>query len=628
MKRQTVLILSVLIPVALFALPDTASAQTKSLIWERLDTDITVEPNGDLRIVETNVIRFTEGRFTFGFREFDLSRMAGVEDLRVSEGDIPLEIETERDSNALLVKYYFASPAERETRTFTLRYRVRGALRYYPDGDQLWWKAVYADRSGFAVQQARVTVRLPAGAQAERAEVYGVRAELRGLGESLITAEALEAIPNGDEMEVRVQFPHGVVSGEPAPWQRAFDERQRFVEAQKPFFDALTLLASLAIFFGGPALAAVLYVTRGRDPNVGLVAEYLTEPPSIPPGLGGALQDEFADIQDIVATLVDLARRGVITLREFEGKHQMDWQIASSNQSAAAELLPYERVLLNALGLLYRSETSIASLRNTFYMRLPEIQNAIYDELVRRGYYTTSPERVRARYRALAGALGLVTLFVGIASIVLLAELTSFAICLPLALGVTAVGFWLIAPHMPVRTRAGAEMRMRVAAFKRYLQNIEKYTELDKHTELFERYLPWAIALGLRQSWVNKFKPLPVPPPTWYAPYPTWAHGSPLPTRGMREPVLASAGSPGSLPRQVDISEAAHSSGGFADFERSLGSSLSSLERNLGSMFDTLARNMTSQPAASRSSRSSFGGWSGGGSFGGGGSGGGRGGFG
>jgi hypothetical protein len=241
-RLSTVLIaLSILICIA-----PPARAESKSLVWLRLDTEIDVLPNGDLRISETNVIDFTQGTFRWGFRDIDRRRLTDVRDIQVTEDGQPLRVElSNTDDGMLRIKYYFSRPASFEQRTFTLRYTVSGALRYYPDGDQLFWVAVYANRAGFPVQAARVTVRLPAGATADKAEIYGVRADLRGLGEGTVIGEALDPIPSGREMEVRVQFPHGIVSGTPPPWQQAFDERRRFEEFEKPLYDLIALLASL-----------------------------------------------------------------------------------------------------------------------------------------------------------------------------------------------------------------------------------------------------------------------------------------------------------------------------------------------------------------------------------------------
>ena len=56
---------------------------------------------------------------------------------------------------------------------------------------------------------------------------------------------------------------------------------------------------------------------RGRDAPVGLIADYLPEPPSdLPAGMVGTLVDERADLQDVIATLLDLAKRGLLEIEE------------------------------------------------------------------------------------------------------------------------------------------------------------------------------------------------------------------------------------------------------------------------------------------------------------------------
>lgn len=619
-------------------------AETKSLIWTRLDTEIEVQPNGDLRITETNVIDFTRGTFYWGFRDIELSRLTDVRDIAVTENGQLLETEiVTTDDNKLRIKYYFLTPARGEQRTFVLNYTVAGAIRYYDEGDQVYWAAVYPERAGFPVQNARATVRLPNGATATNAEVYGVRADLRGLGESVVVAEALEPIPSGEQMEVRVQFPHGIISGGPAPWQQAYDERRRFEETEKPRYDFFTLLAALVIFFGGPALAAVLYYTRGRDPDVGLVAQYLTEPPDAPPGVAGTLIDETADMQDVVATLVDLARRGVLKMKEqpvpaLGGALTVnDWVFEPGESFGSVALRPFEQTLVDALKL-NEGPRSLSSFRNSFYTNLPKLQNALYEEMVREGYYNRAPNATRSTYQSLAMMVAVMAALSFCGSLVFLGDLTDYAICVPIALAATAASFFLIARNMPARTRKGADMRMRAEAFKRYLQNIEKYTDVKESKDLFEKYLPYAIAFGLEHSWTKKFAAVDAPMPPWYVPVWPRPYYDPNYGRGRAGPVVLAGGGGagdvlGRLEPRGDISGQARADGGIEGMEKSMGRGISAIEGGLASMFESMSTTFGSRPVSSPSSGGwssgrSGGGWSGGGGGGGGSSGGGGGGFG
>ncbi len=120
------------------------------------------------------------------------------------------------------------------------------------------------------------------------------------------------------------EWQHGVVAGEPQAWQQQLDadaaartQKEQLQAQWGPVanlgFGALGGLLAL----GGPVLLYLWWYRKGRDAPVGLIADYLPEPPSdLPAGMAGTLVDESADLQDVLATILDLARRGVIEIEE------------------------------------------------------------------------------------------------------------------------------------------------------------------------------------------------------------------------------------------------------------------------------------------------------------------------
>ncbi|HEY3340832.1 MAG TPA: DUF2207 domain-containing protein, partial [Anaerolineae bacterium] len=531
---------------------------------------------------------------------------------------------SEPDNNVFRITYYFSS-ARNEERTFKIAYTVQGATRYYSAGDQVYWVAVYSERNGYPVLNSHVSVKLPQGATATQAATYGAPATVTGSGESVVAADATSSIDSGTQLEIRVQFPHGLITGQAPPWQAAYDQQRTYDETTKPVVDLIVLLISLVIFIGGPALSIVLWYTRGRDPQVGLVAEYLNEPPAkIAPGEAGTLIDERADMQDIIATLVDLGRRGVLTMTET-GKanrsglvYDRDWTFARG-PSFGSTVTTFERRLLDALQLSAHNQYNLSDLKNQFYTQIAPIKNALYAQLVQDGYYKRSPETTRGIYSGLGVLLVVLTVISGVIAMGA-TDLSGTALCIPAALAVTTVVFFIIAHYMPARTRQGAETKMRLEAFKRYLQNIEKYVDLKTATDQFDKYLPYAIAFGLDRSWISKFSSVDAPAPTWYVPY--------MPYYGSSTHSMGGANIP--TPKGVgDISDAARAPGGLEGMNKSLGSGLSNMNAGLTSMFSSVASTFISTPAPkSTGGGGGGGGWSGGGGFGGGGSGGGGGGFG
>ena len=321
MRRfRWVLPLSLVIALALTGM---AHAQSQSLYWERFDVNITVMPNGDFVVEEIQEITFTSGEFHYGYRNIPMDRLEDITDVEVLEGGRQYErgygdaytFQTSVDGGDFFIRWYFPYTSN-SSHTYVLRYTVQGGLRYYEVGDQLFWKAVYADRD-FPVYKSTVTVRLPEGATADPVAAYSTEAAVKGQGSSSVVFTAQETINPGQEFEVRVQFPHGTVQGTQPGWQAADDRKAKWEDRYKPVADlGLGLLGAL-LLIGGPLSLLLLWYLRGRDPQVALPASYLTEPPADDlPAVAGTLVDEKANMQDIIATLVDLARRGYLTIEE------------------------------------------------------------------------------------------------------------------------------------------------------------------------------------------------------------------------------------------------------------------------------------------------------------------------
>ncbi len=581
-----ILVLLLLSLTLILTLP--VSAQSKTFVWERLDVEITVLPDGAFLVQETQVIRFTSGTFTYGYRAVPANRLTSISDVQVWEDGQECRTSVTKEESEYRIRWEMPQPRSNSRHTYVIRYVVHGGLRYYEGGDQLWWKAVFPDRT-FPVLASTVTVHLPEGAVAEKAAAYFAEATVSGIGTNTVVFTAQEVLDPGQEMEVRVQFPHGVVKGSAPGWQRAED--------LKPMMDlGLGVLGALFVI-GGPLFMVLLWYVRGRDPHVELPTDYLTEPPSdAPPGVAGALVDERADLQDVLATVVDLARRGYLEIEEIATRRftgtPSDF-IFRRTDKPVDDLLPYEQLLLEKL-VGRKGERRLSSLKNQFYQTLPEIQKGIYEQLVRRGYFRARPDKVRARYVGLGAVLLFLVFFAGFCVIGTVMQTTGVAICPIIGLGVTAVSMMIIGQHMPVKTRRGAEEAARWRAFKQYLQEVQRYTDVREATDQFEKYLPYAIAFGVDRSWINRFSRVEgVPAPVWYIPVPTYA-GQPYGGSGVRPPGLASpAGGPGAMPSLDSMS-------------RGLGASLDSISRGLGAMLDTAGSVFVSAPRSSGGG----GGWS------------------
>ncbi len=599
------------------------SAQSKSVDWRRIDVDITVHKDGTFTVVETLEIQFNGGPFTFGFREIPRDRLTAIRDVRVwdDQGDYqrgefgvktPRTFAVSENMSSYTIDWYFA-PTEDAVRVFHIAYRVEGGLRYYDEGDQLWWKAVFADRSG-PVQRSTVTVTVPAAITLY--DAYYVPAEMELLNENTVRFRAKKAIPADTPFEVRVQWPHGVVAGSPPPWQAKADEEAARLEARRKWDQTWRPVANLAMLALGLLLLALgtagvvfLWYTRGRDKPVPVPASYLPEPPSdLPPALVDALVDESAELKGILATLMDLARRGVLEIVDEQGSITF-----IKKQDDPQDLRPFERQILEAV-MGSRQKRRLSELKNRFYRQIPNLQKAIYEAAVEEGLFPHNPGTVRGRYLALGIAMVVLGFFGTFAFASLLSNWVDTAFCPGVAFTVTGIFLAVFSFFMPRKTDKGAEEAAKWKAFRNYLANLDKYGKLKEAQDILDRYLPYAVALGVEQTFLRKLERTlkdtggdVVIWPRWYRTY---------------GPTTSSSGRGGGHAMGTPTGGGTD----LSDMSRSMGRSLSNLSTSLGTMLAATATTLSSRPKSS--SGSGGGGWSGGGSFGGGGGGGGGGGFG
>lgn len=283
------------------------------------------------------------------------------------------------------------------------------------------------------------------------------------------------------------------------------------------------LVAMLVFLIGGVVGILILWFVRGRDPATGLVAEIVTEPPDdLPPGAAGTLIDEHVHHQDVVATLLGLARHGAITIQEQQaaaggnGRTRSDYLLTVVDPDGVTSRL--ERDLLH---VLFEGKPAsfdsvlLSAVKGRFDAHEPEIRADLYEEMVDRQYFTRSPDETRRRWRTLSW-IGLVgSIVVGV---FLTVRVDPFAALPTIAAALVWIAMLRLSKAMPRKTMVGAEAAAKWRAFKRYLESIEKHENLTEARDLFDRYLSYAVAFGLERQWIRSFASVGASSPGWFAP--------------------------------------------------------------------------------------------------------------
>jgi uncharacterized membrane protein len=424
-----------------------------------------------------------------------------------------LRYETSRERQYLKLKIYVPN-ADNSTHTISINYTVSDALRFFDDHDEFYWN-VTGDEWAMPIAAAAAHITLPAGASDIRANAFtgayrsagrNAVAEVEGTGVDVHTTAPLGM---NEGLTVAVAFDKGAVR-EPT----AFSTFLLYMRSNWPL--GIPVVAFPVMFWW--------WWKRGRDPRLRPITTQYEPPDKLTPGEVGTLVDNSVDMRDITASIVDLAVRGYLTIQEHQKDHMLGLTHSKEftfqlNKSPAdwASLQPHEQELLEGLfGNGQAGETvSLADLQNRFYQNIPGIKSDIFGSLVGRGYYAHRPDSVRATYIGFA----IVAAFLVIGAGTWFSRTYGMAPAPFIISGIlTGLIIGVFAYFMPARTQSGATTLEKILGFEDFLNHVEadRFNRMVKTPEMFEKFLPFAMALGVEKNWSKAFQNIYTQPPGWY----------------------------------------------------------------------------------------------------------------
>lgn len=362
--------------------PSPAVHADEGWIINRADTEIAIQRDGILRIVETLEVDFGDLQKHGIFRAipvvFDYdgthNRVYDLHVLAVTDANgTPRPYEEELSDAYHRLKIGDPDATISGSQTYQITYTVEHALNGFADHDELFWNAT----STWPVRTERATARvtLP-GVNALQVACYqGPRRSREACnaipaGET-VGFETTRPLPEDEQFTVVVSLPKGVV---PTP-QPKLESKPR---ALSDFFTLTPVnvggsAALLAVIVG---LLGLNWWQHGRDRRFTTI-HYLTDNPTQEtrplfagdavvveyqppeqsrPAQLGLLLTEHADTLGITATIVDLAVRGYLRITEVQsggilGRFKTkDWEFTRLKDAGELEaLLPYERIVFNGL---------------------------------------------------------------------------------------------------------------------------------------------------------------------------------------------------------------------------------------------------------------------------------------
>jgi uncharacterized membrane protein YgcG len=507
--------LSLLFPV-LAVLMSAAPAWGRTYHVSKFNSNIHVQADGSADVTEQITFVF-RGQFQGVYRDIPVeypgprgtsySLFIRVNQI-TDENGLSLKFEKSRSRGFLKLKIYVPGASD-SMRTVNIDYSVSNAAKFFEQYDEFYWNVTGNDWL-VPIESASATLFFPSDATGQvRAQgfqgIYGSQDPARvSVDGSVVTAESTVPLPARGGLTVDVYIPQGILRA-PSGLARF----GRFVRSN-PIL-SLPLWAFAVMF--------LLWWFKGRDPNAGLSVAPMYEPPEgLRPAEAGTLVDNSVDPRDITSVLVDLAVRGYIKIVEAPHKGLLftskdyEFQMVKDRDSWA-ELNDYERAMLGKIYEGGGTTTRLSQLRNHFYSVLPIMKSEIITALKAKGMYTTDPDS--AHQYAILGALAIAIPYIA-AQVLHLADFTDSMGPL-IGCGIVAVAIiFLFGRLLTATSRKGARTRVGVLGFEEFMNRVDSDRLKRMPPDTFEKYLPYAMALGVEHRWAKAFEGIIQNPPTWY----------------------------------------------------------------------------------------------------------------
>jgi len=494
-----------------------ARAQQRNWRISDFSADIEIHPDGSADVDERITLVFV-GSFRgihryipvdyLGPEGSNYSLFLKIEKVIDEEGQRLKYSSKKTGSNRVLTIYI---PGASDTRKrIHILYSIRNAVKFFEDHDEFYWN-VTGTGWPVAIDAASAFVRLPAEANGKlRAQsyagVYGSKEQaITDIQGSNVVAETSSPLPARGGLTVDIFIPKGIL------------------EPPSSFTRALWLLGSNPVILMPLWAFAVMFTvwwTKGRDPNAGLSVAPMYQPPdNMSPAEVGTLVDDSTDPRDITSILVDLAVRGYIKIREqeiaqllvFHKKDYVFLQLKGPEQWN--DLAPFERVMMENLFPAGQTETHIADLRNRFYVAIQPIKSYVLSSLKDKGMYTLDPESAHAYW--ILGAVITAAPFV-VAGYLLHVDFTQSGFWMFGSIALSIVIIILFSRVMSAKSMKGARTRVQILGFQEFMNRVDADRLKRMPPDTFEKFLPYAMALGVEHHWAKAFQGIVQNPPTWY----------------------------------------------------------------------------------------------------------------
>jgi uncharacterized membrane protein YgcG len=472
--------------------------------------------------------------------------------------------ETRQDDLSNGKRIYLGSPqymVQRGEHTYTITYTTNRQVGFFGDHDELFWN-VTGNGWVFPILRATATVQLPERIPANRVSLGGFTGPQGSLAKDLKFAtqsdgtysfEALRPLRSHEGLTVLLMWPKGYIA---EPTQA--DKAEYFLKDNRQVVLGAVGLLLLVLYY------VLVWAAVGRGPKPGIIVTLYEPPQSLSPAGMRYMARMGYDNKTFTSAVLSMAVKGYLQIKEQGGSYTLYRAKAGANvltpeESAAAAPLFNGRdeiwlhnenhtqihgAMAGLKAALKSAEEKIDFVTNWQYM-VPAIVFSVVmviaivaargaPQLVMAGFLcfwltvwslavagmivtdarlwkSAFGSDVKAGAVGKAASMSVFTLpFLGgeAMGIWFLVKVTSLSVALILA--ATVALHILFHYLLKAPTLEGRALLDKIEGFKLFLGAVEsdpmnRAIPPTKTPEVFEKYLPYALALDLEQAWAEQF---------------------------------------------------------------------------------------------------------------------------
>ncbi|MCX6786072.1 MAG: DUF2207 domain-containing protein [Candidatus Komeilibacteria bacterium] len=485
-----------------------AAATTEEYI-DDFQAKVKINPDNSVDVLETITYNFGDLKRHGIVREIPYSYLArggnfsvGFKVLGVTDAqDQPINYTVERSGGSAQIKIGDPDVLISGRQVYKIQYNLNRVINFLSDRDEFYWNVtgnnwpVAIDRAGIVIvlPQEVPAATLQAGCFTGQLGSAEQNCRVTNITNSQIGYSSFNTLPAGEGLTVVLGWPKGVLT------PPTFLTQAGWVLRDNPLV-LLPLLVLLIMF--------LLWYLHGRDLGKKQAIIPLYEAPEkLSPVEVGSLIDERVNLSDISATFIDLAIKGYLKIKKVSG--EQDWELFKLKDFSG--LLPWENEF--AADVFGSKESiKISQLKNHFYLSLPKLKRAVYNLLVEKKFFPTSPAKTRGLYL-------IISLILFVLGLVVLPFYSGALNIFALIFSATAV--LLIGRIMPYKTVLGHKVCEEIKGYQMYLSVAESawlkfHNAPEKTPEVFEKNLPYAMALKVEKQWAKQFEAVYLHQPGWF----------------------------------------------------------------------------------------------------------------